>query len=193
MDGNRFDEFTRLVAKVTSRRAVVKTIVAGIFGGGVAGQLQGADAACVKFGRSCTSSQKCCNGGACVNGRCACGTGTIACQKSGRGTTCVAPCPVGQKLGADCRCLCRNTGRPPVEGICGCAGEGEVPNASFPECCEGLVLNADGECVEPYGYYTGGCDTAGTACLTFGPDPFCCSGCCDSSLACASNFNPCAV
>jgi hypothetical protein len=149
MDGNRFDDMTRRVAEVASRRAVVKTVVAGLLGGALAGRSLGqAEAACRKYGRSCDETNRCCNGAICVDGACDCDTRvTIACQKSGGGTTCVEPCPPGQVLGSDCRCLCKTTLRRPRNGTCGDNGGG--PNCSdvgdpcldTSDCCNPFVCN----------------------------------------------------
>src|SRR3954467_10447590 len=74
MEGRQFDTWTRLVAGAT-RRDAVKSLLASVIAGTVAGSGRGALAqigpdACGKKGDGCDNNNDCCDKFRCKNGRC---------------------------------------------------------------------------------------------------------------------------
>ena len=75
MDDVRFDALTRAIARIGSRRAVLR-VLGGAAGASLLAGLgeSGASAKCKNHGRKCDKHSDCCDG-RCKRGRCGCGTG----------------------------------------------------------------------------------------------------------------------
>jgi hypothetical protein len=144
MDGKRFDDLVRAFA--SSRRSLIRGVV-GLAAAAGAGGLNSAAARCKRFGRPCGAPSDCCSG-VCTTGICQCQAGTGPCVNRRGKTVCVAPCPPDQKLGRDCRCLCKVDGRPPRDGVCVCKDAG-VDCTADAECCSGICDEYTGVCSGP--------------------------------------------
>lgn len=61
-------------------------------------------------------------------------------------------CPSGQVAAAGGRCVCKTTGRPPVDGVCPCPSNQVICNGvcSAPPCCDAASCPAPGVCVGRY-------------------------------------------
>lgn len=183
MDHQRFDTFTRALARGVPRRSVLKTIAAAIAGGAAAAKAaDDADAACKKLGQTCAAQTDCCTGLTCTDGICKCGPGQEKCNAAGA-ITCVPACPPGQYMGSGCRCLCLTTGRPPTANSCPCITKGGACSPSAP-CCGGLVCTA-GVCVVPCVEEGGACSEGSDCC----GDLTCIDGVC--AFACFENGEGC--
>lgn len=154
MDIDRFDDLTRLLGSLSSRRATLHTLVAGALAGAVALQDRGKAAACEPPGGRCTRTSQCC-AGKCKKkggkkGRCAAGGG----------------CPAGQQP-CDGGCI-------PLDQCCGGCPQGQT-------CCS---FAAGGQCLDLLndhdhcGHCTEGCTTA-SICLHGG-----CTKTCGAANAC---------
>src|SRR5712692_5729628 len=99
MNSSRFDEFTKTLARPTSRRQVLKalgaTVAGGIFG---LRKVDHASASCKPLGHTCSKPSQCCSGYCSPQKICACQPPTVIC-----GTLC---CPAGQVC---CNGNCINT------------------------------------------------------------------------------------
>jgi hypothetical protein len=172
MDGNRFDDLTKALAAGASRRGVLRGLAAAAAGAGLTllGR-RGAEAACRNFSRPCEEGDRCCRGAVCRGGACTCPPDKLTCQSMSSGTRCVDPCPIGQVLGADCRCLCVTTLHRPVKGKCPCS-EDDAECRRADECCSGFCNTDQGVC-------SGSCTLLGGECLE-GAE--CCSRVCSEEL-----------
>jgi hypothetical protein len=196
MDGERFDRWTRRLAASTSRRTVLKTLIAGLAGGiaASAGFRQAFAAVTCPDGRPpcrgrdglvscCNECSQCggagqgCSGGrcrkpaSCANGQCVCPPNTQkcgpACCDPAHGTTCVD--------GA-CRCLdgrlpCRDKNG--ADSCCdGCSTCSTTGRGCRPDACVKPATCNHGECVCPPGREQCGfncCDPAhGMSCVDGG-------------------------
>ncbi len=137
MDGQRFDRWTRSLARGQSRRSVLRLIGAGTAGAAlsVLGVRGGAGAqACLGVGRACTSDGQCC--GEFSNGRCETWPNSL-------GTYCG---PVSQPIGGPCTTAFDCSGglcfSQCVNNICEayCHAEG-VGCRNCGTCCPGLVCD----------------------------------------------------
>jgi len=129
VDNRQFDQWTRKLSALGSRRAVTKTLAAGILGA-LVGHIGGESAAakCVKPGKRCDKrnpkQSKCCGGATCRGKKCRCPTGRVACG---------ARCCTTREICAGGKCV---TGR----GSCpndvdSCAGTPVVCNGSAACAC----------------------------------------------------------
>jgi hypothetical protein len=180
VDGQRFDDLTRLVAAGVPRRKVL-----GLIGGGLAAltgrKAGGAQGVCLEIGSDCTaSSDPCCSG--------------LFCDSTGTGMCIPTDIPC-QGVGDPCTILTGNVnscceGLLCGDGICFdpapvCAAEGEacgvVQPAGLPviDCCEGLVCSDQGICEVPAPI----CSAEGEACSNLDGAP---SACCDG-LVCSTD------
>lgn len=101
MDGHRFDRVTRSLATGSSRRRLLKGLVAGAFAAVGVGRAAEADAArCKRFGQHCNKSERCC-AGKCAPRRfvCECHHYQRACITATGAETC---CPRGEAAFARC-------------------------------------------------------------------------------------------
>lgn len=175
MDGQRFDELTRLIGSGTTRRRILKLI-----GGGAAAGLLRPGAAragfCTGAGDSCAVDQTCCSQ-SCVD---------EVCQCSGTGSPCIDD--------GDC---CANNEC--IENICSfCRIEG-IACEDDSDCCVGLSCDGDsGLCAVSCGGELDRCVTdddccAGYACVSDGGKGLFCfalpaeceiDGDCDPCYAC---------
>lgn len=91
-----------------------------------------------------------------------------------------AACPTGQYLGSGGRCLCRTTGRPPVNGSCPCrVGERDCGNGVCANCCTVADCPSPGPCLKS-ACVSGKCQA--TEC---GADEVCLGGtCCPTAHVC---------
>jgi hypothetical protein len=66
MDGSKFDRFVRALSASTTRRGIVRGVVAGLIGGAAlnesAGATTGRRSVCRNAGASCTRNAQCCSG-----------------------------------------------------------------------------------------------------------------------------------
>lgn len=203
MDGQRFDDLTRLIGTGRSRRGVLRLIGGGLAAAvGLGGARQaGAQDKCLSEGSACFFDEECCDGFNCDGGFCA------GCQSSGAncefdedccgllvcaGNVCAETCNVTDEpcgLGVDC-CVgwfCNGLSVcEPTPFVCGeegdlCKGDGT--------CCEGHFCNPeDARCklIEPI------CTAEGEMCET---DAECCAGiCCGNAChaieCCIEDENP---
>ncbi len=162
MDGQRFDDLTRALAKGTSRRRVVKAL-AGVLGGALTGGI-GSKAVAAKpgggNGRPCTpvgnacGEKPCCDGLSCIGGVC-CSSSQIC------GTVC---CPVGTVC-TDGACVATGNGGGGGNGG-GSGGSAGCPEGSvrFGSAC--LLVNGQ-VCAD-------GTQCASGICV----DGYCCDGAC---------------
>jgi hypothetical protein len=189
MDNHHFDQLTRSLTTLVSRRAVAPLTVAGAIR-----VILGLDpdpvaaAKCVRPGKKCNPKQRnlarCCGGAKCRRKRCRCPRGRRPCGKRccprGQicsGNRCVArsttTCPAGQTA---CDALCRNLQSD--RNACGsCTTTCPLPEACVDGACicPHPLTVCDGECVTTAGdaRHCGGCNQP------CGPDEACSSGeCC---------------
>jgi hypothetical protein len=197
MDGQRFDDLTRLVASGVPRRRVL-----GMIGGGLAAIVgkarSGSAQTCLNPGEMCiTNPAGCCPGSICDI------AGTFMCVP-------IAPVcsdveePCSNLTGVNLPCcpglVCSNTGICVVpEPVCAAEGEtcGAVPQGlPVIDCCDGLVCQ-DNVCVVPEPV----CAAEGETCgLTAGLQLDCCDGlvCIDGTCAvpdpvCAAEGESCSM
>lgn len=185
MDGQRFDELTRLIGSGATRRRMLK-----LFGGGAAvaaglGRLSEARAGfCTGAGDSCGFDDVCCSQ-SCVDEICQCsGTGS-ACIDDGDccvdnvcdGGLCVATCASAGEACVSTDDCCANNEC--IDDICSfCRVEGIVCEDDS-DCCQGLFCDGDsGLCAYPCGGEFDRCETsddccAGYACVNGGKGSFC--------------------
>jgi hypothetical protein len=180
VDGQRFDDLTRLVAAGVPRRKML-----GLIGGGLAaltGRKVGrAQDVCLEIGMNCVESvASCC--------------GDLVCDANGTGV-CIPAIPICAAEGDSCalitgRLLGCCDGLVCADGICVapdpiCAAEGETCGVIAPagapviECCDGLVCSDAGICEVPAPV----CAAEGEACAMIDGGP---SACCDG-LVCSTD------
>jgi len=213
MDSNRFDDITKALATGTSRRKMVKGLLAGAAGIVGLRRVATLEAAptCRALGESCRTDASCCSGqhlfcqqiGATGAQRCECETGFINCGGvcvAGPGPCCVEgqvacggacfnECPSGEVFNtATCTCEC-------ASGTTRCNGE------CVTNCTGGQVLQADCTCACPTGSEvcqgncvascSGGQTLDPTTCQCgCGPNEAFCNGCCHNVTdACAGEHN----
>jgi hypothetical protein len=133
VDGQRFDRWTRSLARGQSRRSVLRLIGAGTAGAALSalGGRGGARAqACLDAGDPCTSDDECCGSG---TGRCA--------ANPGGGTYCEHQ-PTGGPCSDDFECFGGPCFAQCVNNLCEayCHAEG-VGCKTCGECCAGLVCD----------------------------------------------------
>jgi hypothetical protein len=96
------------------------------------------------------------------------GLAAVAVALVGMATAAEAACPPGQVRAAGRRCVCRTTGRPPIEGACPCRSDADcAPGTGL--CCDGLCR----ACCCPAGFdcLSGACCLAPVfLCNQSGPD-----------------------
>jgi hypothetical protein len=158
MSGDRFDEFSRALAKTTTRRQAPKVVGATAVAGGLS--LVGARGAeaqgrCKRNGSPCRSDYECCSfycppG----TGRCACPPGAQICPKRpGRPTERCVFCGSGQQMNPDtCECECVEGTSPCGQFEC-CTAEQECCSSEYYGyeiffCCPPGTTCTDGECVQ---------------------------------------------
>ena len=184
MDGQRFDQFTRLVATGRSRRSLLRAIGAAIAGVSIGVTHRSVLAGCAE-GNPCSTSADCCGELTCEDNLCAAtclGIGTVC-----NSTT--LPCCSGA-------CLFEI-----VEARCGaCTTEGGSCNGVNSVCCSDLLCDEDFHICSPpptclgLGYT---CVTDGIPCCdgyACNDSNDCCalpdSGCTDSNDCCEVDDNP---
>lgn len=158
MDGERFDRFTRALATSTTRRGIIKILVAGLTA--TIGRAPVA-AACINYGRTCSSAPDCCSGN-CVGGKCACAVNKTRC-----GTRCVDLRYDEGNCGA-CGVVCAD-GLSCRSGICTCSNYGATCTTGD-TCCSKNCVN--GRCDCPTGR-----KRCGTRCVNTGTDEANCGAC----------------
>jgi hypothetical protein len=142
MDGQRFDELTRLLASGTPRRRVLKGFAGGalgLFGLRVASSVRAGENMSVDPGGECNEAEECTQG-SCLDGVCACEDPA----EPWRGCTCdtgtEGPCGGGTLL------CCPTGDTPGGPGICTSASVGCEP---LGECSDpGGTCQEDGDCCE---------------------------------------------
>ncbi len=192
MDGQRFDEITKAVASGTSRRLLLRGLVAGVAGLLTAGRGRAQVEAvqrCKGAGGTCGSDRDCCqnNPARCANGKCcpkpryceATGTCCPPGQRCCNGECTSGPCRKAQ--GETCAAGRECTSGFCVDGVCcdtACAGE-----------CEACTLEGSlGTCTPLNGAEcSGGVCVNGTCCL--GPQYLDCAAdagemCCQDEPCC---------
>jgi hypothetical protein len=134
VDGNRFDELSRRLGRVASRRGVLQAALAGLLGAGVAGGSAGASArrTCRAAAASCTRDSQCC-------------TGLCATERGwprDRRNRCV--CPEG-RVWCPAQRTCAVIGSLDHCGGCGDACDPEVADGCYEGACScGGVVCAEG-------------------------------------------------
>ena len=176
MDGQRFDELTRAVtAGGTSRRGVLKALVAAAFGGFLATRGREASAQCEPLGSECATGTECCTG-TCAGGKC-CPAGETNCNGAcvnlktdeNNCNECGRVCSGGRSC---CNGFCVNTQI--SETNCGECGK---RCAAGQTCCGGKCVDTETD--------TNNCGTCAEVC---GPNQNCQGGDCCLKLrsACQS-------
>jgi hypothetical protein len=171
---DHFDEWTKTLARSTSRRDALKTLAGGTVGGLLAllGVGEAAAADCKRNGKACKKNSHCCSG------NCASGTCAPLCP-SPPACTNTCPCPSGQTcVNGTC---CNNA------NVCGsvcCAACSTCQDGSCVSSCDsGKVCLSNGTCATPCASANGFCD--GNRCG--------CGGCLCDRLLCggAQTDTPC--
>jgi hypothetical protein len=150
MDGMRFDDVSRALARGTSRRAVLKGLFAGVAAAaGLRALPDSADAAtCTPPGprNFCNFDVECCSGSLCRNGACSCPAGKKICGSGciDESQTCgPSYCPAGFKV---CGGICKDTSRDPQNcGSCGIVC-GPTKTCSNGRCCPKGTVFCNGTC-----------------------------------------------
>lgn len=158
MSGDRFDEFSRALARTTTRRQALKVVGATALAGGlslVGAGGAGAQGRCKKNRSPCRSDYECCSfycppG----TGRCACPPGAQICPKRpGRPTERCVFCGPNQQMNPDtCACECIAGTTPCGDFEC-CTAQQECCSSDYYGyeiffCCPPGTTCTDGECVE---------------------------------------------
>jgi hypothetical protein len=135
MDGASFDRVSRRLAGVTSRRAAIAVVLAGL-AGGVAVADAGAAQTCRVFNRKCVRNTQCCSG-VCETrrsvprirrNRCACPAPRLVC-----GGQCIDPKTDIAHCGA-CGDACDGLADTCVAGACAC-GDDDACDADIADAC----------------------------------------------------------
>jgi hypothetical protein len=195
MNDPQFDELTKTLATLTSRRQALKTLGATVVGAvlGLSG-IGTVFARCRSAGKKCKKSAQCCKHGVCIGGKCCsrshaclstcCASGATCCK----GTCCAGTCT---DCGSGQTCLlsdpnsCGSCGKvcPANQacfgGLCTC-----LPPET--ECSDGSCCL--GNCCTGSSGGTICCDPGWPCCLTPGGFPSCCDAgttCCSGSAGAA--------
>lgn len=211
VDGQRFDDATRLLGAGASRRSVIKRMAGALMGlgaAGVAGRRASAGA-CLGEGSSCNAeADACCaaDGLSCIDSTC-----QLACVESGAdcggksgavcctglvcadNNTCVEPPPTCIEAGESCLLAGVTIGC--CEGlVCGegglcvaaCQAEGD-PCKAPSDCCDGLVCGAENTCevVEVCAAEGDACSADSDCCAGI-----CCGGACRDIACCIDDEDP---
>lgn len=201
MDGQRFDDLTRMIGTGRSRRGVLKLIGGGFAVAiGVGSARNALAGACIPEAGACLTDDECCTGFNCDGGFCA------GCQPDGSNCefdedccgllvcasgTCAETCGVTDDpcgLGVDC-CVgffCNGLAVcEPSPFICGEVGE---PCKGDGTCCEGHFCNDDALCqlIEQ------ACTAEGETCETDSEccEGICCGNACHNIECCIEDENP---
>jgi hypothetical protein len=172
MDGTRFDELARTVAKRSSRRRFLTGVVGAALGvaagrggqvalaGGATGaetfDLNDTNAICTPVGELCNADSECCERPDCALNRCVrCVNGGCNTMCRGAGGTCGADgdCCSGVCTGGICRC---------PSGTYNCNGRCLSSSATCNGCPAGY-RNCNGRCVDTHSDRNN-CGSCGTVC-----------------------------
>lgn len=134
MDGQLFDETTRSLTHLASRRTIARTILAGLGAAALArlGTAPVAAGTCKKLGATCDrKTDRCCGGARCKGKRCTCPAGRKPCQNQCiPNDKCCPACRPGLKC---CNGRCRATQTD--NGNCGtCGNECFLSGSRFCAC-----------------------------------------------------------